>query len=180
MESKTTEINLKKYEKEIIHKYIQGNILDLGCGTGRIYPVLKNKGCYYGIDCVQESIQIANKNYPNSNFFNMDIQNLKFKNNFFDVVFAGFNVIDEVDDIHRSLSEIQRVLKPEGLFIFSMHNRYYWRHLFRKHPIQRSGKTIIPRTQSIQQMKLLCKKYFSIHKIYGGILTPYPYFICKK
>jgi len=113
-------------------------------------------------------------------YFSYGLNTNKFKNNFFDVIFAGFNVIDEVEDIHKSISEIERVLKEGGLFIFSMHNRYYWRHLLRKHPIKRSGRTIIPRTQSISNMKLLCKNHFSIEKIYGGIFTPYPYFVCKK
>jgi len=50
----------------------------------------------------------------------MDIQNLKFKNNFFDVIFAGFNVIDEVEDIHKSISEIERLKKERRSAIYGL------------------------------------------------------------
>src|SRR5207248_379439 len=45
----------------------------------------------------------------------------------FDTVFAVFNLFDAVshDDRLRVLAEVRRVLAPEGLLVFSAHNRNY-------------------------------------------------------
>jgi len=48
-----------------------------------------------------------------------DAKNLNFQNNFFDLV-AAFNVLEHVDNDQEAFSEITRVLKPGGFFIFSV------------------------------------------------------------
>ena len=43
-------------------------------------------------------------------------EQIPFEDNFFDVV-SAFNSLDHVADVHATISEIKRVLKPGGLFL---------------------------------------------------------------
>ena len=173
-------MKFKEFEEDIIRNYVKGNILDLGCGFGRLYSTLSELGSYTGIDISKEGMEEARTNYPQGNFIEMDAGNLGFEDNSFDIVFAGFNVIDEVEDLPNTFIEVKRILKPNGLFIFSMHNKYYLKQIIREYTVKRNDKTIIPRSQSIREMINLCSVHLDIEKVYGNIFTPYPYFICRK
>ena len=62
-------------------------ILDLGCGSGRFYKVLKEKEIsYFGIDFSEKLIEIAKQKYPKGRFQVADILNLPFPNNYFDKI----------------------------------------------------------------------------------------------
>jgi SAM-dependent methyltransferase len=105
-------------------------------------------------------------------------ENTCFVNDNFDTVFAGFNVVDEIDNIDETFEEVKRILKNNGFFIFSFHNKFYWKHFLRSYPVERDDRLIYPRFQSIKEMRELCEEYFTVVKVYGNNLTPYPYFVC--
>jgi len=55
-------------------------VLDLGCGTGDMYPFLMNRFGYVdytGIDLVPESVAFAAKRYPDARFLCCDVLNQK-------------------------------------------------------------------------------------------------------
>ena len=120
-------IEFIKHEKKAMN-YLVGNILDLGCGYGRLYPYLKKKGKYTGIDISIKGIKKAKKDYPDGTFHIMGAEVTTFDNNEFDSVFAGFNVVDEINNLDLTFEEIKRILKNNGTFVFSFHNKYYWKH----------------------------------------------------
>ena len=113
---------MKKHEEVVINKYAKGNILDLGCGFGRCFPMLSKKGNYWGIDIREEEIQKATESYGPQGFEVGDAMDLQFEDNSFDTIFCGFNTLDEVVDLDKALREIMRTLKDDGVLIFSFHN----------------------------------------------------------
>ena len=109
-------------ELKFLEDYIKegDKILDLGCGNGRLYELLKNKPIdYYGIDNSEKLIEIAKSRYPNINFQVADALNLPFPENFFDKVVsvAVFHHIPSKDLRLQFLKEIKRTLKPGGILI---------------------------------------------------------------
>ncbi len=127
-------VGLWQSEKIIFDKYISKNakILDLGCGAGRTTINLFKSGyCnIIGLDISDKFIEFA-KNYCLKNnlgisFINGDATNLPFDNEQFDAVIFSYNgmmCIPGQKNRDKVLKETYRVLKPNGIFIFTAHNR---------------------------------------------------------
>jgi SAM-dependent methyltransferase len=103
------------------------NILDLGVGGGRTTPYLSALAArYVGVDYAQEMITLCRKKFPRLEFLVADAANLSaFADSTFDAVVMTFNGMDYVlpdESRLRCLREIRRVLRPEGILIFSSHN----------------------------------------------------------
>lgn len=133
--SEITKVELIVFEKynSIIS---QANLLDIGIGGGRTTNYLLNK-CknYTGIDYSQGFVDVCKLKFKGAKILLQDARNLSsFNDNTFDFVNFSFNGIDYVDLAGREkiLSEINRVLKPNGLFFFSTHNKSHFS--FNKHP----------------------------------------------
>jgi len=97
-------------------------ILDIGCGFGDHIKRLSKRGAkkIIGFDASSELIKIAKEqNITFSEFYigNMN-QKLRFKNQIFDIVFSSL-ALHYVKNLNQLLSEIHRVLKKGGVFIFS-------------------------------------------------------------
>jgi ubiquinone/menaquinone biosynthesis C-methylase UbiE len=122
--------NLLESEKTIFEKYkrhiINKKILDIGCGGGRTTEHLRKLSInYIGIDYCQELISSCKRQYPDLTFIQSDARDMSvFKDLEFDFVLFSYNDIELTDYNGRikSLKEIYRVLKHEGLFAFSSHN----------------------------------------------------------
>jgi len=98
--------------------------LDIGCGVGSNSEILKNFSIKtVGIDNSEKSIFFCKDKYDY--LYKMDATDLKFKINSFDLVLCS-DVLEHLDD-SKAINEIARVLKPKGIFIFSVpaHN-YLW------------------------------------------------------
>ena len=86
--------------------------LDVGCGPG-VYADELVESCdeLYGIDISSEMIEIANnKHYSKAKFSVGSIENLQFKDNFFDSVIC-VGVLEYLDDIEKGIKETARVIK---------------------------------------------------------------------
>ncbi len=109
--------------------YYNKNILDIGCGAGRTSFYFRNFSHQYtGIDYSERMIDYCKNTYPELLFKQSDVRNLaEFKDNSFDFIMFSYNGIDYINDAERKIAfnEITRVLKKEGLFVFSTHNRSY-------------------------------------------------------
>jgi SAM-dependent methyltransferase len=102
-------------------------ILDLGVGGGRTTPHLSSiAGRYVGADYAAEMIAACRKKFPQLQFEVLDASDLSvFPASSFDAVVMAFNTLDNVipdESRRRALAEIHRVLKPNGILIFSSHN----------------------------------------------------------
>jgi SAM-dependent methyltransferase len=102
-------------------------ILDLGVGGGRTTSYLSSFARrYVGADYATGMIHACQKKFPNLEFKNVSAADLSiFAASSFDAVVMAFNGMDSVvpdESRYRALSEIRRVLKPNGVLIFSSHN----------------------------------------------------------
>ena len=120
---KTFRVKSLKEVQEFL-KDKKGNILDLGCGTGRNF--VKINGTIYGVDFSEQMLKYA-KNYAEKNnikikLIKANITNLRFKNNFFDsaVFIAVLHCIETSENREKSLKELLRVLKLDGEAMISV------------------------------------------------------------
>lgn len=105
-------------------KFSDKKILDVGCGIGgRLRDFIKYgaKPKYlYGIDLLEDRIEIAKDISPNINFKCGDASNLPYENEYFDIVIQ-FTVFTSVlkKEMKRDIAkEMLRVLKKEGIILW--------------------------------------------------------------
>lgn len=88
------DISRKKYIWPEIKKITQdilpgAKVLDAGCGNGRLLEAIGDKGIKYtGFDSSSELVSLAKKNYPNNNFFVMDILEVEKLKDKYDIIFS--------------------------------------------------------------------------------------------
>jgi len=98
---------------------VQGSLLDFGCGQKPYEKLFPNVTSYIGVD-----IEVSGHNHQNSNIdVYYDGKKLPFEDNTFDIVLAS-EVLEHVPNIIEILSEISRVLKPDGKLIITL--PFFW------------------------------------------------------
>lgn len=128
-------------EKALFEVFLkQGDaILDLGVGGGRTTAYLSRLASrYVGVDYAPKMVASCQRKFPQLEFLVADATNLALLGaGNFDSVVMAFNGMDYLVPGHsrrRCLAEIHRVLKRDGVFIFSSHNpraifsRPAWNH----------------------------------------------------
>ena len=98
------------------------NVLEIGCGVGITAVHLHDKYdmSVMGTDVDPEQIMLAKKHHKESKrlkFMESDATTLPFENQEFDMVLSFF-VLHHIGSWDKALTEISRVLKPNGYFIF--------------------------------------------------------------
>ncbi len=100
-------------------------ILDLGCGTGILFDLLRRRvadnGSVTGVDFSIEMAEKAHRNFPfaNVNVVDADVSSLPFKESVFDMG-VSFSAFAHFADKQKALDEAHRVLKP-GAKMYIMH-----------------------------------------------------------
>jgi len=119
------------YAKNILEQHKinseEVNVLEVGCGGGILTEEIAKMGFNTtGIDPSEQSLNIAIKHAKENNLKINYVkgvgEDLQFQNNSFDVVFCC-DVLEHVRDLPKVISEISRVLKNGGLFIYDTFNR---------------------------------------------------------
>ncbi len=105
------------------------DVLDVGVGAGRtaIYlaPLARN---YVAIDYSPVMVEEVKSRMPDLQVQLADMRDMSaFAPGSFDFILATNNVMDAVShtDRLRTLQEMRRVLRPQGVLMFSAHNRCY-------------------------------------------------------
>lgn len=130
----------------------KGKVLDIGCGNGRLLKALHGRKVeYLGVDISKGLIDQAKKNFKGKKYVGEDGEEIKIdsktkfkfevgtfnkipmKASSVDSVFsvAAFHHLPGKDMRLKALDEVARVLKPGGVFAFSVWNLFQprWRHL---------------------------------------------------
>lgn len=103
---------------------LNGNILDWGCGPARIarhMPLLIPDGKVYGSDYNASTIEWCSQFIPGVEFRKNELNPpLSFDNSFFSAVYA-LSVFTHLskENHYTWIEEIKRVLKPDGIFLFT-------------------------------------------------------------
>lgn len=156
----------------------KGKLLDIGAGTGDFLVTAKNSGWEtLGIEPSEKAKKIA---LSKGISFKNDIKEIE--NASFDVV-TMWHVLEHVPDIQQHISELKRILKPNGLIIIAVPNyksydagyygkfwaaydvpRHLWHfskkaiaHLFAKEDLE--VKKILPMKFDSFYVSLLSEKY---------------------
>lgn len=104
--------------------YIQGDVLEIGCGEGRGITLLKPKSkSFTAVDKIDEALNALRLKFPDAKFIAMNLPPLHgLQDNAYDCVIT-FQVIEHIKDDRFFLKEIHRVLKPGGMALITTPNR---------------------------------------------------------
>jgi ubiquinone/menaquinone biosynthesis C-methylase UbiE len=94
-------------------------VLDLGCGTGFLFPHIKTVKLLVGLDVSPKALREAKKrtkNAQNTALVCADADNTPFPDRLFDKVFT-VTVLQNMPDPKKTISEMKRVSKPEAVFV---------------------------------------------------------------
>ena len=122
-------------------------ILDLGCGSGRHTVYFAKRGFdVFGIDISKEGVNITRSWLKKENL-QADLKigsiynKLPYPDNFFDAVIST-NVIhhNKIQNIRKTIKEIERILKPKGLIFITVRKRKFRRFYPKLTIIEKYGK----------------------------------------
>jgi ubiquinone/menaquinone biosynthesis C-methylase UbiE len=122
-----------KWPDEMVVRFLAKNngkrnqkVLDLGCGSGRHCELLIKQGYQvYGCDVSANAIKMTIERIRKLNLkgkFEVSYFNsLPYENEFFDMIIAWHSIYyNNFETLLGTINEISRVLKKNGLFLFSM------------------------------------------------------------
>jgi ubiquinone/menaquinone biosynthesis C-methylase UbiE len=138
------EVRRSRYEdtdrwiKEVIDfDAVKGKrLLEIGHGMGTDLLTFCEHGAeVHAIDIVEEHHRLAEANFRlhgmPCDLRLCDATAVDFPSDFFDIVFS-LGVMHHIPEIESCISEAHRVLKPGGLFIIALYNKFSAFHIFQK------------------------------------------------
>ena len=170
-EVQSVDYQAPKIVSEKVLEFISGGLLlDIGCGTGLLAKYLKEKTNNFiidGCDYSQAMIDVANTKNLYRSLSCCDINNLPFDDSIYDVitsvgVFASQQgKKDKGSPDAESLTEVIRILKSGGYFIFTISERImktdgdYYEKVISQLPVKVIEKIEKPYHQVIPTMQCL-------------------------
>lgn len=122
-----TDDNIRYIQQLVSEFYLPKGVkvLDVGTGTGGIIPfvldAIGDDGLIEAIDYAEEMIKRARQKFVNEKrvrFSVCDVSDTPFDDGYFDYVIC-FGVFPHVQDKHKALKEIYRILRPQGHIIIA-------------------------------------------------------------
>lgn len=180
--SKNTYINDVFFEKIFHYLKEHDKVLDLGTGNGyvlsEISKICNFKVELYGNDNSEIMLSKAKKNLKNATFELCSNYKLNFKSNYFDMVVAK-NVT------RFSAKEIERVLKPDGIFVYREYGKYKGlvevSKMFSGRLIRSRNKSFYDRKLRGAQLRMLESQYVYFVRTFKNVdeiietVRAYPY-----
>ncbi len=118
---KVKSININTKYKQVTKGMVPGKLLDFGCGIGDFLAHAQSKGwSVHGIEPNEKAREIASDKLNNAILDNNGLN--KFPDNHFDLI-TLFHVLEHVYSPDDLLSDLLRVLKPDGRLILALPNK---------------------------------------------------------
>lgn len=118
----------KTWKHEILLKHLKnGKLLDIGCASGYLSKILKDKKNYFGLDYNPDLVDFCVKNGMNVKHCDISKDKIPFDDNTFDVAYCS-HILEHItgrEQFH-AMKEICRVLKPGGILIAFAPTPYHW------------------------------------------------------
>ena len=166
---------LKNKLKLINSESQKGTVLDIGAGTGDFLSVLKNDGWQTtGIEPNEKAKAIA---ISKGIVFAESLQSLS--NNSFDVI-SMWHVLEHVPDVEKQISELKRLLKPNGTIFIAVPNfnsfdaNYYggfWAAFDVPRHLWHFSKTAIKKLFLVENLELLKVLPMKFDSFYVSLLS---------
>jgi ubiquinone/menaquinone biosynthesis C-methylase UbiE len=126
---RSDELSKKHFDRLLLKEFASANkdkrpCADFGCGPGQTTKFLFDHGLkdIIGVDISSGMVAAAQKLYPEIKFETGDLLNLSYTSNYFGSVIAFYAIVHFTDDqIQIAFSEVNRVMKSGGQFLFSFH-----------------------------------------------------------
>lgn len=99
----------------VVKNYIEGDVLDYGCGVGYLPKYIKGFTSYIGVDVNDENIREAKSN--NKNLIFMRPEQLSRTSKFDTIV--SLAVIEYIDDLNEFFSTFKLTLRKNGVIIIT-------------------------------------------------------------
>ena len=120
---------LRSMEAKMISRlYMDGPILDVGCGDGHFGGHVLSTGSTIGIDISIRSLMQAKTYNSYRHVLQTDDKGYPFPDSYFGSVLCN-SVLEHIPDVNRTISEIRRVLKPESQFVFTVPTEFFTEYL---------------------------------------------------
>ena len=130
-------------------------ILEIGMGNGFFVKDIvasaidvEYTGCDFSETMIREATELNHPISPNVSFFLSDATHLPFDDLSFDKVFT-VNTIYFWEDAKKILSEISRVLKPDGIFIVTLRPK----HVMDQLPVVKHGFTTFTKDEVVKLLE---------------------------
>ena len=99
-------------------------ILDVACGAGYVAAAVRDRGAEaVGVDFSTSQVRLAQQTYPGIRFAEGDAEALPFQDGEFAAVLNAFG-LPHIPDAEKAAAEARRVLKPGGLLVFNVWDRF--------------------------------------------------------
>jgi len=113
-----------RYMRFLVPKGLR--VLDCGCGTGRLLAAIEPaRGV--GIDFSPKMIEIAQRDFPDMEFYVGDIEDAKTLSNIggpFDIIMLS-DTVGSLDDCQKTLSSLHRFCTPDTRIVISYYSRMW-------------------------------------------------------
>ncbi len=120
---------LPRGRAKIAYKFLNpmpnDSILDVGCAQGYFerYFLIGKVSKVKGVDINLKAIEYCSKKDGKEYYLHCAAEKLPFQDNEFDKVLC-LDTLEHVDDEVKTISEIRRVLRPNGLLVLSVPNDF--------------------------------------------------------
>jgi SAM-dependent methyltransferase len=99
-------------------------VLDLACGTGHFAKILLGNTTITGCDLDENAIRIAAKEKTLELLSVADARDLPYPDSVFNSVLANC-ALEHIPEVAKVIAEVARVLKPTGLFAFTVPSEFF-------------------------------------------------------
>jgi len=129
-------------------------VLEIGCGVGTDGAHFARAGAdYTGVDLTDAAVELARMGFALADlpgrFRVSDAERLDFPDSMFDLVYSH-GVLHHTPDIRAAISEIHRVLKPEGRAVVMLYHRGSYNYRIGIRVLRRAGAGLLRSERGIK------------------------------